>query len=244
MNNYSKEVSSSRSDEVSSQIDMVSSDELVCSLESEMEFMASEGTSTAILLEREQSIREREILLRGNSAWESWADSVIYNGFDFCSTCRTSSEDAYPPNKKRPWLGIGEDEHCRDCGAFAVRHPHEYRDISRRHVSRLVADIAAVESVYVSPIFMTKAQTEKNRDYLSRLLSAAMKKDLSHEPRRYEMRIFRRHRETLFDYLIDLATKVYGDKEKAMEVYGDVSRDFDDIYLFIDEVKRKIQTLP
>jgi hypothetical protein len=49
--------------------------------------------------------------------------------------------------------------------------------------------------------------------------------------------VFRRHREALFDYLIELATRMYGDRQKALEVYGDVSREFDHIYFFIDEVK-------
>jgi hypothetical protein len=241
MKKYNDEISFSHICKVANQSDMSSLEESMGSQLSECEFYISEETAAAALLKKEGEIKERESLLNANRSWEMWADSVLNNGYSSCPTCATSSDEAYPPNKLIPWLGIGEDEHCRDCGAFAVRHSLGYRDISRRSMSKLVADIAAVEAVYGSPIFMTEEQTKKNRAYFSRLLNTAVEKDPSHEPGRYETRIFRRHRDALFDYLIDLATNLYGERKKAIEVYGDVSREFDHIYFFIDEVKKEIQ---
>lgn len=202
-------------------------------------FYISTETAEAIGAKAESDANLRQLMLDGASAWDSYISS-FENGRENCLTCSASIYDAYPPNKKIPWLGVGEDEHCPECGAFSARHSHRYRNISSRSVSVLVADLARVEEAYVSSICMTKEQIKKNRKYFKRILSELSAKEPDYDPHRYERSTFRRNSEALFDYLIELATKVYGSKQKAIGVYGGVAKEFDDLHFFIDEVKREI----
>ena len=156
-----------------------------------------------------------------------------------CPICGAMCSKENDTNLRRGWYGTGLDEHCIECGAESVDHNPYYRGrLENFSLESLISELHKVELMYCSGEFMSRGQIEDNRRYFVHILEAIQRSNLTHIPDRHRTGINARHAEELYQKVVDLATQLYGgDRDRAEAEYMHISRDINDLYTIIDELK-------
>lgn len=160
-----------------------------------------------------------------------------------CPVCGAACCKRSDENLRRGWYGLGVDEHCIECGAESVDHDLYYRGrLENFSLESLIDELYKVELMYCSSEFMSRGQIADNRRYFSNLLEAIQRTTLNHIPDRHRKGIDARHAQELYQELINLAAQLYGgDRYRAEEEYMHISRDINDLYTIIDELKLDLE---
>jgi len=156
-----------------------------------------------------------------------------------CPICGATCSKENDKNLRRGWYGTGVDEHCIECGAESVDHDPYYRGrLENFSLESLIGELYKVELMYCSGEFMSRGQIEDNRRYFARILEAIRRANLNHILDRHRTGINERHAEELYQKVVDLAAQLYGgDRCRAEKEYMHISRDINDLYTIIDELK-------
>lgn len=158
-----------------------------------------------------------------------------------CPACGANDKYHNEVNRKRVWLGIGPDEFCQVCGAEPEQQNSLYSCRENWSIPQLLTELASVNEVYESYQFMSRTEVLKNREYFSSLISAIQISDQDYWKDRHAKTLENRHRSELRDAVVEVAAMLNGgDRELAMNEYGGVSREIDDIYFILDDLKARL----
>jgi hypothetical protein len=176
-------------------------------------------------------------------------DDDCYDGDDADRgmPCCGAPEASYVnPNDRTIWLGLGEEEHCPECGAAAEHTgPGHISRLKWWPLHHLLREAVNVEAAYEGRLHMTRDQISKNRDYFKRIVAAISEANHEHRPDRHRLSVEKRHADQLFARVIDLVSRLNGgNRGDAMNEYGDMSRDIDDLYTIIDELQNELKLPP
>jgi hypothetical protein len=196
-----------------------------------------------ILSAAEKKAVARERILFANFPHDGdWYDDSDSDYEATCPICGAKCSRGNEKNLKLPWLGLGMEEHCWECGAEPEDHDPFYQQrFNGWKMYHKLEELIRVENIYCSNKFMTRDQIAMNRKYFGLIVAAINSAIYDHWPDRHQSLIRQRQSKELYERLIQLATQTHGgDESKALNEYGFMSREIEDLYTIIGELEAEI----